>query len=115
MLITRGRLDAARRTGETKTMKAMTALKHRSRARLLAGTGAAVGLAAAVAFGPGAPAALAATTSTPAITVAGGNSVIAVQTSHNGLRFYWNQFGTNTWRGEQVAVDGTVFSAPTIA
>jgi hypothetical protein len=26
----------------------------------------------------------------PAITVADGNSVIGVQTSEDGLRFYWN-------------------------
>ena len=51
----------------------------------------------------------------PAITVADGNSVIAVHTSGNGLRFYWNEFGTNNWHGEQVAADGTTFSDPAIA
>jgi hypothetical protein len=38
--------------------------------------------------------------------VAADNSVIAVQTSADGLRFYWNQYGTNTWHGEQVAANG---------
>jgi hypothetical protein len=52
---------------------------------------------------------------TPAITVADGNSVIAVETSGNGLRFYWNEHGTNTWHGEQVAADGTTFSSPSVA
>ncbi|MGI9006618.1 MAG: hypothetical protein ACR2FU_10545 [Streptosporangiaceae bacterium] len=64
---------------------------------------------------PGGPAALAATIPGPAITVADGNSVIAVQTSGNGLRFYWNEHGTNTWHGEQVAANGTTFSPPSIA
>jgi hypothetical protein len=52
---------------------------------------------------------------TPAIAVAGGNTIIATQTAANGLRFYWNQYGTNTWTGEQVAGNGTTFSAPSIA
>jgi hypothetical protein len=52
--------------------------------------------------------------STPAMAVAAGNTVIAVQTQSDGLRFYWNQYGTNTWRGEQVAADGTALSAPAI-
>jgi len=47
--------------------------------------------------------------------VADGNSVIAVQTSEDGLRFYWNQYGTNNWHGEQVAANGTTFSDPAIA
>jgi hypothetical protein len=47
--------------------------------------------------------------------VADGNSVIAIQTPSDGLRFYWNQYGTNNWYGEQVAADGTTFSAPVIA
>src|SRR5580704_1972661 len=80
--------------------------------RLAAG-GAAVSLAAAAlaVSATGASAAY----STPAITVAAGNSVIAIQTPGDGLRFYWNQHGTNTWRGEQVAASGTTFSSPTIA
>jgi hypothetical protein len=64
---------------------------------------------------PGGPAALAVSVFNPAITVADGNSVIAVHTSGNGLRFYWNEFGTNNWHGEQVAADGTTFSDPAIA
>src|SRR6202034_457287 len=51
----------------------------------------------------------------PAITVADGNSVIAVHTGSDGLRFYWHEFGTNNWHGEQVAADGTTFSDPAIA
>ncbi len=50
-----------------------------------------------------------------AIAVAGGNTVIAVQTPSNALLFYWNEYGTNTWHGEQVAAKGTTFSAPTMA
>ena len=102
-------------------MKAIRSCQHSvsagPRARTLAAAGTvAVGLAAAAAFGPGVPAALAALpVSTPAITVADGNSVIAVQTSDDGLRFYWNQSGTTTWRGEPVAASGTTFSAPSIA
>jgi hypothetical protein len=38
-----------------------------------------------------------------------------MQTSGNGLRFYWNEHGTNTWHGEQVAANGTTFSGPSIA
>ena len=33
-----------------------------------------------------------------------------MQTSGNGLRFYWNEHGTNNWHGEQVAANGTTFS-----
>jgi hypothetical protein len=33
----------------------------------------------------------------------------------DGLVFWWNQNGTNTWRGEPVAANGTTFSAPSIA
>lgn len=77
---------------------------------------AAAGLAGAAAFGPGVPAALAASPySTRAIAVAGGNSVIAVQTSGDALRFYWNKYGTTTWRGELIAATKTTFSAPSIA
>ena len=47
--------------------------------------------------------------------MAGGNTVIAVQTPCDGLEFYWNLNGTNMWRSEQVAPAGTTFSAPTIA
>ena len=50
----------------------------------------------------------------PGIAVANGNTVIAVQTSGDGLRFYWNQHGTNNWYGEQVAANATTFSAPVI-
>jgi hypothetical protein len=46
--------------------------------------------------------------------VANGNSVIAVQTADDGLRFYWNQHGTDNWYGEQVAGAGTTYSAPAI-
>jgi len=52
---------------------------------------------------------------TPAITVAGGNSVIAVQTSADTLLFYWNNYGTNTWHREEVAGAGSTHSAPAIA
>jgi len=89
------------------------AITARAWARILAAGGVSVGLAAAMAAS--APGASAATWySTPAITVADGNTVIAVQTSGDGLRFYWNQYGTDTWRGEQVAANGTTFSAPTM-
>jgi hypothetical protein len=72
-------------------------------------------IAAAAVLAPGVPAARAASALTPAITVADGNTVIAVQTSGSGLRFYWNEHGTTTWHGEQVAPDGTTFSSPSIA
>ena len=90
--------------------------KIREHVRLLAIAGAAaVAFTAVTAVAPGGPAARATTDSTPAITVADGNSVIAVQTASDGLRFYWNEHGTNNWHGEQVAADGTTFSAPSIA
>ena len=47
--------------------------------------------------------------------MADGNSVIAVHTGSDGLRFYWNEFGANNGHGEQVATDGTTFSDPAIA
>jgi hypothetical protein len=100
-------------------VKAIRSSKHaviaRSRVRTFAGVGAvAMSLAAGlIASAPGASALT--EYSTPAITVAAGNSVIAVQTSGDGLRFYWNQYGTDTWRGEQVAPNRTTFSAPSIA
>jgi hypothetical protein len=53
--------------------------------------------------------------STPAITVAGGDPVIAIQTSHDGLQFYRKQSGTDTWRGEPVAGNQSTYSAPSIA
>src|ERR1039457_3587017 len=95
----------------------LRAIAVRSRVRMLAVAGAAALAITAVSAGaPGGPAARAdASFATPAITVADGNSVIAVQTSGNGLRFYWNEFGTRTWHGEQVAADGTTFSSPSIA
>jgi hypothetical protein len=65
--------------------------------------------------GPGAPAALAATVGTPAITVAGGNSVIAARNAVNGLYFFWNQYGTDNWQAETVAGAGTTFSSPSIS
>jgi hypothetical protein len=74
--------------------------------RLVIAGAAAMTITAVAALAPGGPAARAASFSTPAITVADGNSVIAMQTSGNGLRFYWNEHGTNTWHGEQVAEDG---------
>src|SRR5580704_5657836 len=76
---------------------------------------AALAITAATVLAPGGPAALASSLPDPAITVADGNSVIAVQTSEDGLRFYWNEYGTNNWHGEQVAADGTTFSDPSIA
>ena len=76
---------------------------------------AALAITAATVLAPGGPAALASSLPDPAITVADGNSVIAVQTSEDGLRFYWNQYGTNNWHGEQVAANGTTFSQPAIA
>jgi hypothetical protein len=90
--------------------------RRRSRARLLALSAAgALAVVAATVLAPGGPAALADPVFNPAITVAGGNSVIAVHTSGNGLRFYWNEYGTNNWYGEQVAANGTTFSDPAIA
>jgi hypothetical protein len=92
------------------------AWRDRSRARLLALSAAgALAVTAATVLAPGGPAALAFSDFNPAITVAGGNSVIAVHTSENGLRFYWNEYGTNNWYGEQVAANGTTFSDPAIA
>jgi hypothetical protein len=92
------------------------AWRGRSRARLLALSAAgALAVTAATVLAPGGPAALAFSDFNPAITVAGGNSVIAVHTSGNGLRFYWNEYGTNNWYGEQVAANGTTFSDPAIA
>ena len=88
--------------------------KIRKQARVLGIAGAAVVLAAIALVAPGGPA-RAFTLLEPAMTVAGGNSVIAVQTSNDGLRFYWNEHGTNNWNGEQVAAAGTTFSAPAIA
>jgi hypothetical protein len=99
-------------------MKLRAARSHviinRSRIRLLAAAGAAaLALTGVAAAGPGGPAARAAVSfAQPAITVADGNTVIAVQTAEDGLRFYWNEHGTNTWHGEQVAANGTTFSAP---
>jgi hypothetical protein len=90
--------------------------RGRSRARLLALSAAgALAITAVTALGPGGHGALAFPLFNPAITVADGNSVIAVHTSGNGLRFYWNEFGTNNWHGEQVAANGTTFSDPSIA
>jgi hypothetical protein len=57
----------------------------------------------------------AATLDAPVITVADGNSVIALQTSGDGLRFYWNEYGTSNWHGQQVAGNGSTFSQPAIA
>src|ERR1700729_2085957 len=99
-------------------MKTIRSLGHaitaRSWARVLAAGGVTVSLAAGMAAS--APSASAAIWySTPAIAVAGGNSVIAVQTSGDALRFYWNKYGTTTWRGELVAATKTTFSAPSIA
>jgi hypothetical protein len=86
------------------------------RPRLLALSAAsALAVTAATALAPAGPAALAFSDFNPAITVADGNSVIAVHTGSDGLRFYWNEFGTNNWHGEQVAADGTTFSDPAIA
>jgi hypothetical protein len=101
-------------------MKAMRsgqrAITARSWVRKLAGASAvAMILSTVAAVGPDGSAALAFNTyPAPAITVADGNTVIAVQTSEDGLRFYWNQFGTNNWYGEQVAANGTTFSPPTM-
>jgi hypothetical protein len=94
----------------------LSSLKEKSRkpVRMLAVAGAAVVLAAIALVAPGGPA-RASTIPGPAMTVAAGNSVIAVQTNSDGLRFYWNQHGTNNWYGEQVALDGSTFSAPAIA
>jgi hypothetical protein len=93
------------------------AIIARPRARMLiAAVAAAVVLSGAAAFGPGGPNALALTEySTPAITVAGGNPVIAIQTSGDGLQFFRNQAGTSTWRGEPVAGNHSTYSAPSIA
>jgi hypothetical protein len=88
--------------------------KSRKPVRVVVIAGAAVVLAAIALVAPG----RAARADGPlgwAMTVAGGNSVIAVQTNSDGLRFYWNEHGTNNWYGQQVAADGTTFSAPAIA
>jgi len=91
------------------------AIMASSRRRMIAVAGtAAVGLTAALA-GPAPSASAAITYPQPAITVAGGNTVIAVQTPKDGLYFFWNQYGTTSWQAEQVAASGTTFSAPTIA
>src|SRR5580698_3591210 len=87
----------------------------RSWARILTAAGAAVGLAAAVAVSAPSASAQPPYTFGNAIAVAGGNTVIAVQTPSNALLFYWNEYGTNTWHAEQVAASGTTFSAPTMA
>jgi hypothetical protein len=100
-------------------MKLRIAIPHTrtgSRARMLAAAGAgALAITAVAAVAPGGPAARAISFNAPSITVAGGNSVIALQTSENGLRFYWNEHGTNNWHGEQVAGPNTTFSQPAIA
>ena len=85
----------------------------RSWGRALAVAGAcALGLSALTAFGSGEPSALAASKyPTPAIAVANGNTVVATQTSTQGLHFYWNEFGTNTWHVQQV-VNNQAYSAP---
>jgi hypothetical protein len=84
--------------------------------RRLAAAGAAVlGFSVLAVAGPGAPAALAATVGTPAITVADGNSVIAARNAVNGLSFFWNQYGTDNWQAETVAGAGTTFSSPSIS
>jgi hypothetical protein len=90
--------------------------KIKERVRLLAIAGTAVlAFTAVAAIAPGGPAARAAVSyAQPGIAVADGNTVIAVQTSGDGLRFYWNQHGTSNWYGEQVAANGTTFSAPAI-
>ena len=89
-------------------------IKERVRLLAIAGT-AAVAFTTVAAIAPGGPAARAAVSyAQPGIAVADGNTVIAVQTSGDGLRFYWNQHGTNNWYGEQVAANGTTFSAPVI-
>jgi adenosine deaminase len=80
--------------------------KLRKPVRLLA-----LALAAVALVAPGSPA-RAFSILGPAMTVANGNSVIAVQTANDGLRFYWNQHGTDNWYGEQVAGAGTTYSAP---
>jgi hypothetical protein len=79
--------------------------------RLAAAASAALAVTVIAAVAPGGMAARAAVGSDPAITVADGNSVIAVTTSEGGLRFCWNEHGsTDTWHGEQVAPDNTNFS-----
>jgi hypothetical protein len=108
-------------TGESMKLRFVrprgVAWRIRSRARLLAlsAVGGALAITAATTLASGGTAALAFSAFDPAITVANGNSVIAVHTSGNGLRFYWNEYGTNNWYGEQVAVNGTTFSDPAIA
>jgi hypothetical protein len=89
--------------------------KIREHVRLAAIAGAALAVTAATVVGTGGTAAQAAVSyAQPGIAVADGNTVIAVQTSGDGLRFYWNQHGTDNWYGEQVAPNGTTFSAPVI-
>ncbi len=87
--------------------------KFRKPVRLLALAGVALALAAVAVVAAGSPA-RAFSLLGPAMTVANGNSVIAVQTATDGLRFYWNQHGTDNWYGEQVAGAGTTYSAPAI-
>jgi hypothetical protein len=87
--------------------------KFRKQVRPLALAGVALALAAVALVAPGSPA-RAFSILGPAMTVANGNSVIAVQTADDGLRFYWNQHGTDNWYGEQVAGAGTTYSPPAI-
>jgi hypothetical protein len=79
----------------------------------LASAGALV-LTAVAAVAPAGPAAQAVSYGQPVITVADGNSVIAVQGSDNALLFYWNEFGTSNWHREVVAAAGSTFSTPSI-
>lgn len=111
-----GRPRGSRRPPVRAVKSVAAVITGRSWARILTAAGAAVVAAAAAAVSaPSVSAQQLPELDGVAMTVADGNSVIAVRTSGDGLRFYWNEHGTNTWHGEQVAADGTTFSAPSIA
>jgi hypothetical protein len=83
------------------------------RIRVLAIAGAAgMAFAAAGIIGPGVTAAQALpAVASPAIAVAGGNTVIAAATATFGLNFYWNEHGTNTWHQETIIVSKMIADA----
>ena len=85
------------------------------RLRILAFAGAgALAISAVAAVVPGGAAAQAFSYGQPVITVADGNSVIALQASDDSLLFYWNEFGTSNWHREVVAAAATTYSTPSI-
>jgi hypothetical protein len=81
--------------------------------RVLAVAGAAgLAIAAGGLVGPGGTAAHALpVVASPAIAVAGGNTVIAAATATFGLNFYWNEHGTNTWHQETIIASKMIADA----